>query len=179
VGAFEKINVKEVTRQNIELKYDKATGYMGTAVAGKAVCTMSQFDRVLVVKKNGTWLVKDVHEKEFVGEDAWFVGIADKETLAKKVFTIVYKDTKSGCAYIKRCVIEGWIMNKEYSFVPEGANVLLIDTYDKFEFTLKYAPKPRLKILEESFKAGAFAIKGIKAGGTRLSSKEVKSASKH
>ncbi|MDR0550739.1 MAG: DNA topoisomerase IV subunit A [Spirochaetaceae bacterium] len=176
MGAFEKINIKEVARQDIELKYDKATGYLGTAVSGEVVCAMSQFDRVLIVRKNGTWIVKDVHEKEFAGENAWYIGIADKETLAKKVFTVIYKDAKSGCGCIKRCVIEGWIMNKEYTLAPEGADVLLIDTRDKFEFTLKYIPKPRIKVLEETFKAGSYTVKGIKAAGVRLSNKEVKSA---
>ena len=90
------------------------------------------------------------------------------------MFTVIYKDAESGYGYIKRCVIEGWIMNKDYSLVPEGATVLHVDTREKFAFTLNYLPKPRLKILTENFKAQNYAVRGLKAGGIRLSSKEVK-----
>jgi len=51
--------------------------------------------------------------------------------------------------------------------------VLHIDTREKFAFTLKYAPKPRLKVLTEDFKAQDYNVRGLKAGGIRLSNKEV------
>ena len=63
-------------------------------------------------------------------------------------------------------------MNKEYSIVPEGAQVLLVDTREKFTFTVHYVPKPRLKVLKESFKAHDYNVRGLKAGGIRLASKE-------
>jgi topoisomerase-4 subunit A len=89
------------------------------------------------------------------------------------VFTVIYKEAGTGHAFIKRCVIEGWIMNKDYSLVPEGATVLHADIRGKFTFTLRYAPRPRLKILTENFKAQNYPVRGLKAGGLRLSNKEV------
>jgi topoisomerase-4 subunit A len=109
-----------------------------------------------------------------VGPGAWWIGVADKEVLSDTVFTIIYKEPKTGCPCIKRCVIEGWIMNKDYSLVPEGAAVLHVDTRPKFSFTVNYVPKPRLKVLKEIFKAQDYNIRGLKAGGIRLASKEVK-----
>jgi topoisomerase-4 subunit A len=173
VGRFEKVDVKEVVGKNIELKYDKEKGYLGTAVAGEIVAEVSAFDRILTLKQNGSWSVSDLPEKAFVGPGAWWIGLADKEALAKTVFTLIYKDPKNGYPCIKRCVIEGWILNKEYPLVPEGAEVLYADTRDKFNFTVHYTPKPRLKTLKEAFKAQNFAVRGIKAGGIRLSNKEV------
>jgi topoisomerase-4 subunit A len=69
-------------------------------------------------------------------------------------------------------------MNKEYSLVPEGAEVLLVDIREKFSFTLHYKPKPRLKLTKESFKAQNYNIRGLKAGGIRLAAKEVESVNK-
>jgi topoisomerase-4 subunit A len=63
-------------------------------------------------------------------------------------------------------------MNKEYSLVPEGAEVLHVDTRDKFSFTVRYAPKARLKVLSEAFKAQDYPVRGLKAGGIKLSGKE-------
>ena len=177
VGAFDKVDVKEIAKRDVELKYDKKTGYLGTGVAGEKVADVSPFDRVLAVRNNGAYSVTDLPEKLFIGANAWWVGVADKDALSKTVFTIIYKEAETGFACIKRCVIEGWIMNKEYLLAPEGAKVLHIDTRPKFAFTLKYVPKPRLKVLSEDFKAQKFGVRGLKAGGIRLASKEVSAAS--
>jgi topoisomerase-4 subunit A len=134
---------------------------------------VSPFDRILTIRNNGTWFVADLAEKAFVGPAAWYIAVADKEALVDTIFTIIYKEAGAGLAYIKRCVIEGWIMNKDYSLVPEGAVVLHVDTRTKFNFTLKYKPKPRLKVLQENFKAQDYGVKGLKANGVRLSNKEV------
>jgi topoisomerase-4 subunit A len=115
----------------------------------------------------------ELPEKTFTGADAWWIGVADKEELAKTIFTIIYKEKDSGFPCIKRCIIEGWIMNKDYFLVPDDAQVLHIDTRTKFSFNLKYVPKPRLKILLEEFKAQNYNVRGLKAGGIRLANKEV------
>ena len=176
VGAFDKIDVKEIVKRDVELKYDRKTGYLGTNVTGDKVADVSPFDRVLTVRNNGAYSVTDLPDKLFIGADAWWVGVADKEVLSKTTFTIIYKEAGTGFACIKRCVIEGWIMNKEYFLVPEGAKVLHIDTRSRFSFTLKYLPKPRLKKLTEDFKAQKYSVRGLKAGGIRLSNKEVSRA---
>jgi topoisomerase-4 subunit A len=178
VGKFEKVDVKEVVKKDLELKYDKATGYLGTAVTGELVAEVSPFDRILILRENGVYTVTDLPEKVFVGVNAWWIGVADKEALGATVFTVIYREAKTGYPCIKRCVIEGWIMNKEYSLVPEGALVLHVDTRQKFTFTLRYTPKPRLKVSEESFKAQDYLVKGLKAGGVRLAAKEVKEVKK-
>jgi topoisomerase-4 subunit A len=64
-------------------------------------------------------------------------------------------------------------MNKDYFLAPDGATVLHIDTRPQFAFALKYTPKPRLKVLVEEFKAQDYSVRGLKAGGIRLSNKEV------
>jgi topoisomerase-4 subunit A len=146
---------------------------MGTNVAGAKIAEVSPFDRILAIRKNGMYSVTDLPEKLFVGADAWWIGVADKEALSGTIFSIIYKEKESGFACIKRCVIEGWIMNKDYFLVPDGALILHVDTRPKFTFTVKYTPKPRLKVLMEDFKAQDYSVRGLKAGGIRLANKEV------
>jgi topoisomerase-4 subunit A len=174
-GKFEKIDVKAVAKKDVKLFYDKKTGYLGTNVQGAIVAECSPFDRILVVRKDGAYSVSDIPEKTFAGEGASYIGVADKEALSKTVFTIIYREGKNGYPCIKRCVIEGWIMNKEYRLVPDDAGVLLIDTRPKFAFVVHYKPKPRLRVLEETFKAERYEVKGLKTLGARLANKEVKS----
>jgi len=174
VGSFEKVDMKEVVKRDQELRYDSATGYLGTAVSGgQVVAEVSSYDRILVVRHSGTYSVVDVPDKVFVDKNAWWIGIADKEILGKTVFTILYKEKESGYPYIKRCIIEGWILGKEYSLIPPEAQVLHVDIRDKFSFVAHYTPKPRLKITKETFKAQDYLVKGLKAGGVRLASKEI------
>lgn len=172
--SFERVDVKEVVKRDLELRYDGEKGYLGTAVnGGRVVTTVSPFDRLLIIRNNGTYVVTDVPEKLFVGPGAWWIGIAEKETLTQTIFTIIYRDPEKGYPYIKRCSIEGWILNKDYTLVPEGAQVLHLDSRDSFAFTLYYVPKPRIKITKESFKAKDFLVKGVKALGVRLAEREV------
>lgn len=173
VESFNRVDVKEVVKKDLELRYDGETGYLGTQVStGSVVAEVSPFDRILVLRNNGVYSVMDLPEKVFVGEHAWWIGIADKEALSKTVFSVVYKEAETGYPYIKRCVIEGWIMNKEYSLVPEGAQVLHFDTRDKGSLVVTYVPKPRLKVTKETIKLQDYLVKGLKAGGVRIAAKE-------
>jgi len=174
VESFNRIDVKEVVKKDLELRYDSETGYLGTQVStGSVVAKVSPFDRILVLRNNGLYSVMDLPEKVFVGAHAWWIGIANKEALSKKIFSVIYKEAETGYPYIKRCVIEGWIMNKEYSIVPEGAQVLHVDTRDKGSLVVSYVPKPRLKVTKETIKLQDYLVKGLKAGGVRIAAKEV------
>ena len=176
VGAFDKVIAKEVVKRDVDLKYDSKSGYLGTNVSGAKIAEVSPFDRILVVRKNGMYTVIDLSEKTFVGADAWWIGVADKDALAKTIFTIIYKEKETGFPCIKRCVIEGWIMNKDYFLVPDSSQILHVDTRSKFTFSVKYVPKPRLKVLSEDFKAQDYNVRGLKAGGIRLAAKEAEKA---
>jgi topoisomerase-4 subunit A len=173
VTNFEQVDVKEVVRKDVQLKYDKSSGYLGTSVSGgEVVAELSPFDRVLVIRSNGLWSVINIPEKAFVGPKAVYIGAADKDILASIVFTLIYKEPKTGYPCIKRFQIDKWIMNKDYIMLPDGSTVLHGDTRQKFSFTVKYKPKPRLKVFAETFKAQDFLVKGLKAKGVRITAKE-------
>jgi len=173
VGEFDKVVAKEVVKRDVDLKYDSKSGYLGTNVSGAKIAEVSPYDRILTIRKNGMYTVMDLSEKAFIGAEAWFIGAADKDILADTVFTLIYKDAESGFPCIKRFIIEGWIINKDYFLVPDGSEVLHLDIRPKFSFTVQYKPKPRLKVLSETFKAQDYNVRGLKAGGIRLSNKEV------
>ena len=107
----------------------------------------------------------------------WFCNYADKDVIGKILFTIIYRDPKTKFCFIKRCRIAGWIMNRDYSFVPDGMEVLHVDSRDKFKFTMRFVKKPRIKISEQEYKASSYEEKGLKANGVRLESREVESVS--
>ena len=114
-------------------------------------------------------------DKLFVDTGIWYCNYADKEIIGKVLFTVIYRDPQTKFAYIKRCRVSGWIMNRDYFIAPEGMDVLHVDTRDSFSFTLHYEKKPRMKLKEEQFNASDFEEKGLKANGVRLSAHETQS----
>jgi topoisomerase-4 subunit A len=173
LSSYEEIDVKEAARRDIPLRYDAASGYLGTAVSGgETLFQVSPFDKVIVIRRNGVYTATTAPEKLFVDKGILYCATADKEELAKVLFTVVYKDKEHGFPHIKRCRIETYINNRDYLLVPDGASMLHFSAEADFSFTVIYAPKPRMKVKEEAFIASDFEEKGLKAQGVRLAAKE-------
>ena len=81
-----------------------------------------------------------------------------------------------GYPYVKRCRIEKYILKKGYALVPDNCTVLKMTLEEDGFVTINYKPKPRVRVLEESFRVSDFAVKGVKAMGVRLASREARSA---
>ena len=170
---IETVDARSVVKRDIALRYDERAGYLGTQVYfGSELLKISQFDRILYVRKSGIYTVTEAPAKVFVGPQLRCVTFADKESLAKILFTVIYMEKETHLAYIKRCKISGYIMNRDYFLAPDGMDVLHVDMRKSFTFTLRYVQKPRVKILTETFKAESFPEKGLKAQGVRISVKE-------
>lgn len=170
------VDVKAVVKRDIPLKYDEKSGNLGTEVSGGIeLLKVTPYDKVLYVRKSGIYTVSESPKKIFVGPKLAYCGLADKESLSKVLFTIIYREPETQYAYIKRCRIPSFIMNRDYFLAPDGMEILHIDTRKDFSFQLDYVKKPKIKILTEKFKASKFEEKSLKAKGVRLSTREVQS----
>lgn len=175
IKSFSAVDVKAVAKSDQSLRYDEK-GYLGIGVSGGTeLMKVSPYDRILVMRKTGMFSVTDVPQKMFVDKGMWFCQVAEKEKINPVLFTVIFRDPKTKYAFIKRCRIASWIMNRDYFMAPDGMEVLHIDTREKFTFTLNYEKKPRVKVLEEQFKAQDFEEKGLKTLGVRLAAREVES----
>lgn len=172
VGSFDQVDVREAAQRNLKLRYDKNTGYLGYDVNGNTLMDVSQYDRVLVIRKNGTYSLHDAPDRLFVDKGMLFCGFVDPE----RIYTVVYREKKTGYPCIKRCNLDKFIMNKGYELVPEGCKVLKLTTDQNINVHVSYKPKPRVRILEEEFPIEDFLVKGKTAKGIRLANREVKSA---
>ena len=174
IMSIEKVDVREAAQRNLKLHYDRETGYLGYSGNGNVLFDVSQYDRVLVIRKTGTYSVIDVPERLFVDKGMLYCGFVDAETSENTIFTVVYKNEK-GHLYVKRCRIEKYILNKGYSIVPENCTVIKLTTDWDLSITVTYKPRARIRLLQETFRIADYAVKGAKARGVRLSTKEVKS----
>lgn len=176
IGDFNMIDVKEVAKRDIDLRYDGLTGYLGTNVkTGNVLLKVSEFDKILIVQKNGTYYCTNVSDRSFVGKDIAYCGLADKESLENVVFTVIYQDRKTKITYIKRCKLSGFIMNKPYELLPdpESCSLKKLSVLENAEVTVTYKGTSRVK--ETTFYFSDFRIKGAKAGGVTITKKEIAS----
>ncbi len=176
IVSFDKVDVREAAQRNLKLKYDKNTGYLGYEVGGNVLMDVSQYDRVLIIRKTGVYTVMDAPDKFFVDKGMWYCGFMDEKTTANTIFSVIFKNDITGYPYIKRCKIEKFILNKGYSIIPDKCTLMKLTIDQDSLAAVEYKPKPRLKVKEESFRIGDYLVKGVKAGGVRLANKEVKSA---
>jgi topoisomerase-4 subunit A len=177
IESFSKIEAKEAARRDVALRYDEQSGYLGTTVSsGEKVLEVSSFDRILIMRHDGMYSVVPVPDKLFVDKGILWVARAIKEEISSTVITVVYRLKDTGIPCIKRTSIEGWILEKDYSLVPDGAELLLFSREMDFEFTLYYVPRPRNKKHSEMFKAKNYLVKGLKANGVRLSTRQAEKA---
>ncbi|HCL30812.1 MAG TPA: DNA topoisomerase IV subunit A [Candidatus Latescibacteria bacterium] len=170
ITSFEQVDVREAAKRDQKLCYDKATGYLGHQVVGTNIAEVSLYDRILVIRKDGTYSMVDAPEKLFIGKGMLHCGFPDKE----QVFNVVFRD-KKGAIKIKRCKVGGLILNRAYALVPDGATLLKFTLDNEATVELEYKPAPRLRVLEEQFPISEYPIQGAKASGVQLSKKDVKS----
>lgn len=179
IKSFDTIDVKEVAKRDKTLMYDPVNGYLGYEVKdGNPLFAVSEYDRILVIRKDGVYMVMDVPDREFVDKGMLWCGFADKEQLKKTVFSLLYQERKYKYLFIKRFQITAWMLRKEYRLLPEGNfRALKLSTLPNAEIEVQYLVKPgvRMHIKSEKFYFGDYAVRNPKAGGFRLTVKELAS----
>jgi topoisomerase-4 subunit A len=170
VISFDKVDVRDAANRDLKMRYDNKTGYLGHQVNGNVLFDVSLYDRVLSIRKDGSYSVVDAPDKLFVGKGMLHCSFVDKD----QVFNVVYKD-KEGATYIKRCIVDKFILGRNYELVPEDCKLMKLTTNSEKKIALDYKPKPRLRLLNETFPIDQYPIRGLRAGGIRLSSKELES----
>jgi len=168
--SFKRLAAKDVAIRDKKLRYDKATGYLGWGLAaGDVQFEVSELDRVLLIQKDLKYVVIRVPEKKFVGKGILGVYDADKDELEKLVFSVLYRDGENSQIYIKRFRIEGYILDKEYEILPEGAQFLKMTTRENAAVQPDYKQKSLMG--DEPIPLSQYPIRGVKAGGVRVTNR--------
>jgi topoisomerase-4 subunit A len=170
IAGIERVDARDAAKRDMKLTYDRMSGYLGYQVDGPGLFDVSLFDRILAIRKDGSYSVIDAPDKLFVGKGMLHCSFPDKEL----AFTVIYKDD-AGYGYIKRCRIDKFILNRTYELVPEGTTLLKLTTAESGTISIDYKPKPRVRILAEEFEIADYPIRGLRAGGIRLAARELKS----
>lgn len=179
ISQFEVLDVKQVAVRNLELRYDVATGYIGTNVkTGEMVLKVSPYDKVFYVRKDGAYRVFKVSDKEYIGTEGLFmIDYADKEAISKIVFSVIYKEKESKFYFINRFSINSFVTGKLYSVLPKGNFKLIkMATFPQAIIVAKYKPGLGYRVMEETFRFANYAVhKSAQTSGWKIVNKQLAS----
>lgn len=170
---IEQINMRAIETKTIKVGFDPATGFVGTKVASDNAFECTNFDKLLLMYKDGSYQVINIPEKQYVHKDhtkVVYAGAADKTT----VMSAVYRDPKTHLCFGKRFVVSKFILDKQYRFFEEGYELQLLSTKPEVNVELQFIPKVNQRVSKLICDLSKILVKGVNAKGVKLASREVK-----
>lgn len=173
IRSFDNIQAAHVAVANQKLYVNRQEGFIGTGMKKEEfVCDCSDIDDIIVIKRDGKYLITKAADKVFVGKDILHVGVWKKND-TRTIYNLVYRDGSNGAIMSKRCAITGLTRDKDYDLTKgtSGTKVLHLTVNpngeaEKLKVTLK--PRPRLRNLHIEWDFSELAIKGKGSQGNIL-----------
>lgn len=180
---FDYIEDSSVAIANEKLYCNYNEGFVGYKLKNDSyICDCSSMDDVIAIRKDGTFVVRKVQEKEYLGKKLIHVGVYHKND-ERTTYNMVYQDGAFGKFYVKRFNITGVIRGKEYSLTKgsKGSRIVYLSVNpngeaERIKVNLKPAPRMRLNYIEYDF--AELAIKSKSAQGNILTPRVVTTISK-
>jgi len=175
---FDTIEAAKVVANNAKLYINYKEGFIGTSLKkDEFICDCSDIDDVIVIRKDGVFMITKVAEKVFVGNDVLYAQIFLKND-ERTIYNVVYQDGKDGPLLVKRCAISGLTRDKEYNLTrgTNGSKIIYLSANPNGEaevIKVHHKPKARLKKLVFEFDFGQIAIKGKSSMGNILTKNAV------
>jgi topoisomerase IV subunit A len=176
--SFDTIEATKVVANNAKLYVNYKEGFIGTGLKkDEFICDCSDIDDVIVIRKDGVYLITRVAEKVFVGNDILYAQVFLKND-ERTIYNIVYQDGKDGPLLAKRCAISGLTRDKEYNLTrgTAGSKIVYLSANPNGEaevINVHHKPKARLKKLVFEFDFGQMNIKGKSSMGNILTKNAV------
>ncbi len=172
IKAIEEIDRRAIETKKIKVGYDPETGYVGTKITGGEPFSCTNFDKLLLLFKNGSYKVINIPEKQYFEDLAW-VGIADKKT----ALNLVYKNKNSGQVWAKRFIVDKFILDKVYRYFDENSQLEYISSDPEATVELHFVPQQRQKVKEMRLALKEVPIKGAQTRGVKVANQKVRKVS--
>ena len=174
IDTFTGVKARKVALSNLTVGYNRETGLFGYQV--KSDCDMtvscSEYDKILLIYRDGRYKAIKVPEKIFVDHDIYWVG----KVAGKTIFNLLYREGSKSLTYIKRFRTPKFILDKEYRLFPAHKKswIQFLQTGKGVRARIDFAPTKRSKINSQRLEFDEYLIKGGAAIGKRLSTRTVK-----
>ncbi len=172
VKAIEEIDRRAIETKKVKVGYDPQNGFIGTKVSGPIQLECTNFDKLLLFYKDGTYVVVNIPEKQYIENVAW-VAVADKKT----VMNVVYRNKVTGQAWAKRFVVDKFILDKTYHYIDELSELQYISATPEATVELHFIPQANQKLKKSLYPLKEVLVKGAQARGIRMATQKVKKVS--
>lgn len=175
VQSIQKVDLRTVETRQIKVGFDPVSGFIGTKVNSETPIECTNFDKLVLLFKDGSYNVINIPEKQYVhqeGKKVVYVGVADKKT----VMSVIYRDPQTNYAYAKRFVIEKFILDKIYRYLDEGMILEFLSTEPTSSIEIQFALKAKQKKADHlNFQLNEkVLLKGVTAKGIRIANRPIK-----
>lgn len=178
---FDEVIARKAALSNLTISYNRHSGFMGNKIRVEddkkdISVNCSEYDKIMLIFKEGYYKVVPVMDKLFIGESLLFLGVVSKEL----VFNIIYRSGLDNMSYVKRFEMPKFISNKEYRLFPEHKRsvVQLLIAGDKdIRGRVSFAPSARAKYNSKEIEFNDYLIKQASAKGKRISNRVVRRVS--
>ena len=174
---FESIAVTKVVSNNAKLYANKAEGFVGIALKkednAELICDCSDLSEIIVIHKDGKYVVTKVSEKAFFGKDILYVGLFDRND-QRTIYNVIYREGKTSVSYAKRFAVTSVTRDKEYDITQgtPGSEILWFTVNHNGEAeTVKiyFRQRAKLKKLIDEYDFSQLLIKGRASRGNLVS----------
>ena len=111
---FGDVQATVVAANNQKLYVDRAGGFVGYGIKKEEyIMDCSDIDDIIVFRKDGTYSVSKIQEKNFVGKDILHCSVFRKND-ERRIYNVIYLDGKSGKTFAKRFAVTSITRDKEY-----------------------------------------------------------------
>lgn len=169
VKAIEEVDRRAIETKQIKAGYDPQNGFVGTKISGPVQLECTNFDKLLIFFKDGTYKAINIPEKQFFENVSW-VAVADKKT----VVNVVYKNKETQLVWAKRFVVDAFILEKPYKYFDDLCELQYISTDPQAAVELQFVPQARQKEKKLLCPLKDIPVKGAQTRGVRLSNQKVK-----
>ena len=170
IRSFDTIEATKVVVANEKLYVNREEGFFGTGLKkDELVGECSDIDEVIVILKNGKYVITKVSEKAFFGKNIQHISVF-KRNDSRTIYNVLYRDGRNGAIMMKRCAITGVTRDKEYNITKgtEGSEVIFLSYNPNGEaevLKVFLKPRPRLRSLIMELDFSQIAIKGRQSQG--------------
>ncbi len=176
IREFDSIEVAKVAVANAKLYVDRAEGFFGIGAGMRKdefVCDCSDIDDVIVICRDGRYVITKVSDKAFFHKNILYIGVF-KRGDERTIYNVLYRDGKAGPVMMKRCAVVGITRDKEYNLTKgsAGTDILYLSVNPNGEaevLKVYFKPRPRLKKVITDLDFSTLAIKGRASQGNLFS----------
>jgi topoisomerase-4 subunit A len=176
IREFDAIEATKVAVTNAKLYVDRAEGFFGIGKSMKDaefVCDCSDIDDVIVILKDGRYVITKVSDKAFFDKNIYYIGVF-KRNDERTIYNVLYRDGRGGAIMMKRCAIKSITRDKEYDLTKgtPKSEILYMSVNPNGEaevLKIYFRPRPRLKKVISELDFSTVAIKGRQSQGNLFS----------